>query len=115
LRKEPLAAHGNAKPGYESRGPAPAPDSIDPDELRRDQRVFRALRRHGLGDDTKRALFAAARGHGRTYMRKDYDRFQRRLLALAEKAGVSINIYRKAKAEQPGDRAELEDDTEGTS
>lgn len=72
-------------------------DPIPEAELKRDVRVFKALKRYGLTDAEKRELFALARGPARTYTAADYRRFQRRLLELAT-ATTHIRT-----AIQPGD------------
>jgi hypothetical protein len=58
-------------------------DPIPEAELRRDARVFKALKRHKLSEDERHKLFALARGPERTYTREDYRRYQARLLELA--------------------------------
>jgi len=67
-------------------------DPIPEAELKRDQRVYKALKRHGLTDDQKRELFGLARGRHRSYTRADYGRFQRRLLKLAKPHGIWVGI-----------------------
>lgn len=99
MRKEPLGAHGNPKPDLKSRRPASAPGPLTDAELARDQRVFRALKRHGLGDEQKRHLFALARGPKRRYTREDYRRYQRQLIRLARAAGIGTGIWPRTKGD----------------
>ncbi len=118
LRSSALTAR-NAGPGSSSTEPAPRSDQpttspvpsadsisgssdagrpalspIGDDELRRDQRVYRALKKAGLDDNDRARLFQLARGgHKKTYSRADYARYQAKLMALAKARGIPTAIW----------------------
>lgn len=74
--------------------PEPNPDHIADEELRRDQRVYRALKRKGMTETQVFQLFRFVRGGG-GYTAADYRRYQARLLEYGADADVRIRILPK--------------------
>jgi hypothetical protein len=72
------------------------PEPIANDELHRDQRVYRNLKRRGLTEFQSIALFKLARGGGR-YTAINYRRYQARLLELGAEANVMVRILARDK------------------
>lgn len=72
------------------------PEPIADDELHRDHRVYRNLKRRGLTEFQSLILFKLARGGGRCRA-IDYRRYQARLLELGAEANVMTRILTRDK------------------
>ena len=81
MRKEPLAAHAIPKANPKSRRAAPLPGPTEA-EVKRDQVLFRSLKRACMGEEEKRRLLA--------HTKDGYRSYQRALITLAQKHGLKI-------------------------
>jgi hypothetical protein len=69
---------------------------IADDELHRDQRVYRNLKRKDMTEGQKAGLSKLVRGGGK-YRASDYRRYQARLLELGAEANIMTRILARDK------------------